>query len=177
MAKKTDNATLRMVAEVVICMAEYMGPDFDQHKTGLDFLRAMKLDAGFRRRLEEAHRRLRARAATTLPAELLVPLRPVLVELRQACADVLNPEAGPDELARRLAAPVRGRSTGHAGRRSAASVGRRPVRRHAQGDFRHGHAQEAEEPAGGSEAALSLSKKAASAGQATVALGDSRGGS
>ena len=37
MAQKTDDATLRMVAEVVVCMAEYMGSGFDQHKTGLDF--------------------------------------------------------------------------------------------------------------------------------------------
>ena len=90
MATKTDNATLRIVAEIVVCMADYMGSDFDQHKTGLDFLRAMKIDDDFRRQIEEAHRRLRARAETTLPRELLVPLRPVLDKLREACADVLS---------------------------------------------------------------------------------------
>ena len=90
MAKKNDTAMLRMVAEVVVSMAGYMGSDFDQHKTGLDFLEAMKLNDEFRRQLEEAHRRVRARAETTLPVELLVPLKPVLVELREACAAVLS---------------------------------------------------------------------------------------
>ena len=108
MAKKTDNVTLRMVAEVVVCMAEYTGTDFDQHKAGLDFLRAMKRYGGFRRQLEEAHCRLRARAETTLPVELLAPLKPVLIDLRAACADVLNPKT---DSTRRLGASIRGRST------------------------------------------------------------------
>ena len=53
MAKKTDSTTLRMVAEVVVGMADYLGSGFDQHRTALDFLKAMKLDDGFRRHAAE----------------------------------------------------------------------------------------------------------------------------
>ena len=36
--------------------------------------------------------------------ELLAPSKPMLVELREACAAMLHPETDPDELKRRLAA-------------------------------------------------------------------------
>ena len=79
-----------MIAEVVTELARFRGSAFDKVAKGQAFARAVLIDAAFKERLVEVHRRLEARRATDLPAKLLVPIGPLFRDLERDAEAVLS---------------------------------------------------------------------------------------
>ena len=78
-----------MLAEILSEMARSRGASFDKSAKRLAFARAALADAGFRAKIAEVHRRLKAELAAGTPRKA-PPVAPLFRDLEQEAERVLS---------------------------------------------------------------------------------------